>query len=207
MMVSSIPARFGRRLAGTTGALLLFALATVPAQAWKIAAADTAFSHKSSGYSVQFPVGWKYNKLLFSDESGATRDGPGLQTIFVDFRSHKSAFRAIKQKSSETMLPQDLAQQLVADMTKERGLENVTTLADEPTELAGRPAFRLQFEYKLPVQRGAIRYREIIVGTVNEKGLYLIGYRAPVLHYFDRDVGVFNETLKTFAIAPVAARR
>jgi hypothetical protein len=207
MMRSAEHRFFIRHKAATLAAALLLALLAAPAQAWKIAESGAPFSHKSSGYSVQFPVGWKYNKLLFSDESGATRDGPALQTIFVDFRSHKSAFRAIKQKSSEAMLPQDLAQQLVADMTKERGLENVTTLADEPTELAGRPAFRLKFEYRLPVQRGAIRYREIIVGTVNEKGLYLVGYRAPVLHYFDRDAAVFDQTLATFAIAPVAARR
>ena len=40
----------------------------------------------------------------------------------------------------------ELAEKLVADMTKERGLENVGTLANEPTELAGLPAFRLTFD-------------------------------------------------------------
>lgn len=192
-----------------TRRLLVLVLACVPvvAHAWKIADPALPFTHKGSGYSVQFPAGWKYAKLWFSDESGATRDGPALQSIFVDFRSHKSAFRSLKQKSTPTMLPQDLAQQLVADMTKERGLENVVILADEPAVLAGRPGFRLRFEYRLPVQRGAIRYQEIVVGTVNDKGLYLLGYRAPVLHYFDRDLAAFEETLKTFAIADAPARK
>jgi hypothetical protein len=192
-----------------TRRLLVLVLACVPvaAHAWKIADPAQPFTHKNSGYSVQFPAGWKYAKLWFSDESGATRDGPALQSIFVDYRSHKSAFRALKQKSTPTMLPQDLAQQLVADMTKERGLENVSILADEPAVLAGRPGFRLRFEYRLPVQRGAIRYQEIVVGTVNDKGLYLLGYRAPVLHYFERDLAAFEETLKTFAIADAPVRK
>lgn len=188
-------------------AALVLAALPAAAFAWKIADPAQPFKHKGSGYSVQFPQGWKYAKLWFSDESGATREGPALQSIFVDFRSHKSAFKALKQKSTPTMLPQDLAQQLVADMTKERGLENVAILADEPAMLAGRPGFRLRFEYRLPVQRGAIRYQEVVIGTVNEKGLYLLGYRAPVLHYFDRDLPAFEETLKTFAIAEASASR
>ena len=183
-------------------------LAANPALAWKISEAGKPFTHKGSGYSVQFPPHWKYDKLWFSDESGATRDGPGLQSIFVDFRAHKTAFRAIKKGSSESALTQDLAADLIADMTKERDLENVQILADEPTTLAGRPAFRLQIEYKSPVVRGAVRYREIIVGTVNAKGLYLIGYRAPVLHYFARDTRAFEASLASFSIAdnPVKGR-
>lgn len=196
-----------RRFAARLSMLVVLGLATATAQAWKIVEAGAPFTHKASGYSVQFPPGWKYSKLWFSDESGASRDGPSLQTIFVDFRSHKSAFRALKQKSSATMLPQDLAQTLVADMTKERGLENVTTISDEPTMLAGRPGFRLMFEYKAPVQRGAVRLREIVVGTVNDRGLYLVGFRAPVLHYFDRDVAMFETALQSFAIADAPAKR
>ncbi len=87
------------------------------ALAWNVAEANKPFTHQSSGYSVQFPPGWKYNKLWFSDESGATRDGPALQAVFVDFRAHKSAFKAIKKQSTATMLPQETAEHLVADMT------------------------------------------------------------------------------------------
>ncbi len=175
--------------------------------AWKLAVDGQPFTHKGSGYSVQFPAGWKFAKLWFSDESGATREGPLLQAIYVDFRPHKRAFAAIKQESSAATPPQELAQRLVADMTKERDLENVQIQSDEPAELAGRPAFRLQFEYKAPVKRGAVRYREIVVGTVNEKGLYLIGYRAPVLYYFERDTVAFEQALKTFAIAAVKSKQ
>ena len=188
-----------RKVLAAAALLLSFAL---PALAgWKLAEEGKPFSHKPSGYSIQFPAGWKYAKLLFSDESGATRDGPDLQAIFVDFRKHKLAFKALKKDSGADMLPQDLAQNLVADMTKERNLQDIKLLADEPAELAGRPAFRIQFEYRTPVDRGSVRYQEIIVGTVNDKGLYLVGYRAPVLHYFARDISVFESALQSFAIA------
>ena len=176
------------------------------ALAWKLSVANEPHVNPGRGFAVQFPAGWKYDRLWFSDETGATRDGPQLQAIFVDFREHKKAFKSIKKESTPDMLPQELAESLVADMTKERGLENVTILSNEPAMLAGRPGFRLRFEYKQPVDRGAVRVREIIVGAAAPRGFYLIGYRAPVLYYFDRDVDTFADAVKSFTITDPATK-
>jgi hypothetical protein len=181
---------------------LLLGLLPAVALAWKMVEAGKPYVHKGSGYSVMFPDDWKFSRLWFSDESGATRDGPNLQAIYVDFRPQKTAFRAIKKSSTESMLPQEAAQLLIADMTKERSWDNVQVLGNEPAEIAGKPGFRLQIEYKNPIERGAIRYREIICAVVLGNGIYLIGYRAPVLFYFDRDVGQFEATLASFKIEP-----
>jgi hypothetical protein len=188
------------RFAALAGVAVL-ALSPSLGLAWKVVQAGVPFQHKASGYSVQFPDDWKWSKLWFSDESGATRDGPNLQAIFVDFRAHKNAFRATKKSSNEAMLPQEIAQLLIADMTKERGLDNVQILSNEPETVAGRPGFRLKITYKNPVMRGAVRFQEIICGALNAKGIYLVGYRAPVLYYFDKDESRFDVALQTFAIA------
>ena len=182
---------------------VLASLALAPlahAQAWKLAAENQPHVNPGRGYSVQFPPGWKFNRLWFSDETGATRDGPELQAIFVDFRAHKNAFKALKKDSSPDMMPQEMAESLVADMAKERGLENVQILADEPAVVSGKPGFSLRFEYLMPVNRGAVRVREIIAGAAGKAGLYLVGYRAPVLYYFERDVDKFTDALKSFTI-------
>jgi len=198
--------RSSRRIT-TVCVTALLALALAPAaRAWKVAESNQPHVNPGRGYAVQFPVGWKYDRLYFSDETGATRDGPALQSIYVDFRAHKNAFKSLKKDSSPDMLPQELAELLVADMAKERGLENVATLSNEPAMLAGRPGFRLSFEYKLPVDRGAVRVREIIVGAAAKGGFYLIGYRAPVLYYFDRDVDRFADAVKSFAITDPATK-
>jgi hypothetical protein len=182
-------------------------LALAPAAlAWKVAVANEPHVNPGRGYAVQFPAGWKYDRLYFSDETGATRDGPALQSIYVDFRAHQKAFKSLKKESSPDMLPQELAELLVADMAKERGLENVAVRSNEPAMLAGRPGFRLSFEYKLPVDRGAVRVREIVVGAAATRGFYLIGYRAPVLYYFERDVDSFSEAVKSFTITDPAAK-
>lgn len=176
------------------------------AQAWKTAVAEQPHANPGRGYAVQFPAGWKFNRLWFSDETGATHDGPALQVIFVDFRAHKNAFKSLKKASSADMMPQEMAELLVADMAKERGLENVAIQSNEPAVLSGRPGFRLNFEYKTPVERGAVRMHEIVVGAAGTPGLYLVGYRAPVLYYFDRDVDRFADAVKSFTITEPRAR-
>lgn len=198
-----------KRLAARFLPAMLALLAVAPAvqaQSWKLAVENQPHANPGRGYSVQFPAGWKFNRLWFSDETGATRDGPELQVIFVDFRAHKNAFKALKKSSSPDMMPQEMAESLVADMTKERGLENVQMLANEPAVVSDKPGFKLRFEYLMPVNRGAVRVREIIAGAAGKAGLYLVGYRAPVLYYFDRDVDQFSDALKSFTITDSAGK-
>ena len=174
-------------------------LLSAPAFAWKAVLAGTPFTHKT-GYSIQYPAGWRYVKTPFGDETVATRDGPALQMIFVDFRKHKNAFRALRQDASPDMMPQDLAEKVVAEATSARSLQNMEVLSNEPTTLSGRPAFRLHLAYRTGVDAGSVRYEEIVVGANSPQGIFLVGYRGPVLHYFARDVASFDTTLATFAI-------
>lgn len=180
-------------------------LVALPALAWKLVAEGTPFTHKT-GYSIQYPAGWRWVKMPFGDETLATRDGPDLQLIAVDFRKHKGAFRALKQDSSPEMMPQELAQKLVAEATSARGLQNMEILSDEPILLAGRPGFRLHLAYRSSVDAGSVRYEEIVVGANSPQGIFIVSYRAPHLHYFRRDAASFETSLASFKIADKAAR-
>lgn len=189
-----------RFLARSLVALTCAAIAS-PALAWKLAEDGQRFEHKASGYSIQFPAGWRYQKMAFGDESLATRDGPWLQAIYVDFRKHKKAFPGLKKDATPDMMPQELAEKLVADFTISRGLQNMQVLSDQPTELAGLPAFRLHLAYRTAVDAGSVRYEEYVVGANSPQGIFVIHYRAPVLHYFARDVEAYEQSLASFAIA------
>lgn len=125
----------------------------------------TPFTHKASGYTIQYPAGWRWIKMPFGDETVATRDGIWLQQIFVDFRKHKNAFRALKQDSTPEMMPQELAEKYVAEMAAASSLQNMEILSNEPALLAGRPAFRVHVAYRASVDMGSVRYEAIIVGA------------------------------------------
>ncbi len=186
-------------------ALLAGMIISMPALAWKLVIDGQPITHKASGYSIQYPPGWRYIK--FGDETIATRDGPALQMIYVDFRKHKNAFRALKQNATPEMMPQELAEKIVAEMSTAGSLQNMQVLSDEPAMLAGRPAFRLRLAYRTAVDAGSVRYEAIVVGANSPQGLFLVGYRAPVLHYFSSGLKFYDEALATFAIAELKQRR
>lgn len=186
-------------------ALLAGMIISMPALAWKLVIDGQPISHKGSGYSIQYPTGWRYIKS--GDETIATRDGPALQMIYVDFRKHKNAFRALKQNATPEMMPQELAEKIVAEMSTAGSLQNMQVLSDEPTLLAGRPAFKVHVSYRTAVDAGSVRYEGIVVGANSPQGIFLVGYRAPVLHYFSRGLKFYDEALATFAIAELKQRR
>lgn len=196
-----------RKRMSRVAVLLLGAAIATPAMAWKLVAEGTPFTHKASGYSIQYPTGWKWIKMPFGDETVATRDGPAIQLIAVDFRKHKNAFRALKQDSTPEMMPQELAQKIVAEATSARGLQNMEILSDEPVMLAGRPGFRLHLAYRTAVDAGSVRYEEYVVGANSPQGIFIVSFRAPHLHFFRRDAEAFERTLATFAIADKAPKR
>ena len=177
------------------------------AAGWSLSDIGSPYTSGKLGYSIQFPPGWRYNPGLFAGKCVATRDGPDLAAMYVEVRKHKSAFKDIKQSSAPDSLPQDLAQWYVANLQADRSLESVTVLSDEPAELAGLPAFRVHLAYRFVVDKGAVRYEEVVVGAVNDRGLFVVGYRAPVLHYFARYRDEFEQSLGTFAIQEVVKKK
>ena len=177
----------------------------MPAMAWKIVMEGQPFIHKGSGYSIQYPVGWRYVK--WGDQAVATRDGPALQKIYSDFRKHKKAFRVLGKDATPEMMPQELAEKIVAEMEKEGSLQNMRVLSNEPTTLAGRPAFRVHVSFRTAVDAGSVRYEGIVVGANSPQGIFLVGYSGPVLHYFARDVENYDKTLATFSIAELPTKR
>ena len=183
--------------------LVLLCLVAVPqalAAGWDLADVGVPYVSQKLGYSIQFPPGWRYNPGFFEGKCVATRDGQDLAALYVEVRKHKNAFKDIKQSSAPDSLPQDLAQWYVANLQADRNIESLTVLSDEPAELAGLPAFRVHIAYRFLVDKGAVRYEEIIVGAVQERGLFVVGYRAPVLHYFRHYRDNFEQSLGTFAI-------
>jgi hypothetical protein len=186
---------------------VLGAAAPSTAFAWKRVAAGAPFVHATSGYSIQFPEGWRWTKAPFLADTVATRDGPALQVIGVDYRKHKNAFAAINQNSTAEMTPQELAEKLVADATARNALTNVEILSNQPTTLGGRPAFRLHLAYTQTVDTNGLRYEEMVVGANSTQGLFIVRYAAPKLHYFERSLTEFEASLATFTIAEKKRKR
>ena len=170
-----------------------------PVMAWNIVMEGKPYTHKASGYTIQYPAGWRYETM--GDGILATRDGTCMQKMYVDFRTHKNAFIVLGKEATPEMTPQELAEKIVQEVQADGSLQNMQVLSNEPTTLAGRPAFRIHVSFRTSVDAGSVRYEGIVVGANSPQGIFLVHYDGSVLYYFARDVETYNKTLATFAIA------
>jgi len=162
---------------------------------WKQIDEPNFVSAKDS-YSVTLPSDWV-------DYAGArnakviTKDGVSLQTIRINRENHKNAFKKIEKSSNANMLPQEVAENVIAEIKANYGLDNIEILSNDPALIGGQAGFKLFMEFK--TERG-LRRKYLAYGLVNDQGLYVLNYEAPTLHYFDRDVDVFESVVKSFAL-------
>lgn len=162
---------------------------------WKPIAEPEFISAKDS-YSVTLPSDW-IEYALVKDALVITKDGTDLQTIKVIRDDHKMAFEKIEKSSNANMLPQEVAENLIAEIKASYSLDNINVLSNDPAALDGQPGYRLLMEYK--TDRG-LRRKYLAYGFVHKKGLYTLVYEAPTLHYFDRDLVVFEAVVKSFRL-------
>lgn len=187
-----------RYLAFLNPLLVSATLLVAPAAgAWKLADEATPPVASTKGdFQLVVPKDWKYD--TGSGDILLSWMGTRLGTIQADFRKHRKAFAAIKKDARPDETPEELAEDFLADFRKLSGNSEVEQVSNEPAELGGQPAFRMVLAYRSAVDHGAVRYREVVVGTTNAKGVVLLVYRAPVLHWFDTQLPAFESVAKSF---------
>ena len=163
---------------------------------------EPQFSHQKYQYDVQFPVGW----VRFNQASGSqriTRDGFNLNIIEIERVKPEKAFPRTEAEASKDMLVQDLADNFVAEFKVASALDTVEVLENDPTTIDGFNGFRLHFQWETPK---GLRYQTLVYGFANDNGFYTLVYRAPLLHYFYRDVATFEEVVVSFHVFSAAER-
>lgn len=164
---------------------------------WSTATDSSVYVDPEGGYSVQLPTGWQWVKYNAKTPLLATRDGPDLQAIRVYFRQHKDAFPNIEKNSSPDMMPGDLAELFVADLREERGIGTIELVENAPADINGRSGFRLELAWR---NEDGLRYQAVVYGCAAPRGLYVLVYNAPVLHYYEQHVVEFEESVRTFRL-------
>ncbi len=153
---------------------------------------------KAGRFSVTLPVGWV--RVLIGDERlVVTRDGVPLQNIAVSFHSHEKAFEALEKKSSESLLPSELADLYLADMRAqdENGLPSLKVLGNAPERIGGADGFRLHLLFTAP---SGLVYERQVLGFVNKEGFYTLSYQAPRIHFYADSSKGFEQVRRSFRV-------
>lgn len=153
------------------------------------------YTDGEAGYAITLPAGWAWIKYNDKAPLLSTHDGPDLQAIRVFYRKHDKAFPAIEQKSSADTMPRELAELFVADLRKERGAGTIDIIDNIPADMAGVPGFRVELAWR---SESGLRYRAVAYGCATDRGLYVITYNAPALHYYEKSAGLFEQSVQTF---------
>jgi hypothetical protein len=165
----------------------------------EVAAANSPVSTSKGQFSVQPPTGWIYSATGY--EVLISRDGPLLNGISFALRKHKNAFPALKKESAPDALPEELAENYVADLKSRPGISDVKVVTVEPAVLAGQPAFKIRATYVLMQEMGGAPYEQVALGTPLKDYLLLASFAAPQIHFFESYLPAFEESVQTLTLA------
>ena len=151
-------------------------------------------------FSFNPPADWKVKQSI--DEVTASHNGALLNQLHVALRSHVDAFPKTKQKSSRKSTPEQLSAQYVAELQAQNMEDLHVSETSTGAQLAGLPAFRIRYSYRLPLGASKVRMEQVVIGTAVPHGLLLAELTAPQLHYFAQALPAFEASAGTVALAP-----
>ena len=153
----------------------------------------------TENYVVDIPEGWmKY-------DSGATvmisRDGPYLQYVLLQERSLDRPFRHTRKRLAAYMLPHEMAQVIIDDLSSDKAVRNLMIIDNAPATVDGHDAFRLIYTYR---NGQGLLMKTAYYGFVHDHTYYSLRFTAPKRHYFGKDIQTFESILSNFRL--IAAR-
>jgi len=149
-------------------------------------------------YTVKVPSDWIHAAFI---QQGIciSKDGPNLNWIDVRHVGKKTAFNTIGAEIKDTQLVTEVAEYYLAHFKKTHPDGAVNLIALSPARISGRSGFRMRLETR--DNRGMID-DYLIYGVTDDDYFYRLLYRAPRLHYFERDLAVYEALVASFQINP-----
>jgi hypothetical protein len=151
------------------------------------------FTPPSGDYTVRVPAGW-----MFAERpSGliATNDGMLLQSCGLHRHNLKLPLPYSKRTLSASTTPLELAEAIADDMKADRVFQGLTVPTIEPVDFGGRPGCKLLLQYH---NSSKLRYSQLMYACIANDCVYLVYFRAPTRHYFERDAAAFDELIRSF---------
>jgi len=159
--------------------------------------AEGAFAAPKSGYSVVLPAGW--TRVNREERLLITRDGSSLQFIGVATYKVGTPLQHTKKKCEKGMLPQELADILIDDIASTGNVASVEVLENAPARIGDVEGFRVVCRIRF---KGGLDRKCAFYGAMRGDRVFDVYYTAAARHYFDRDLGVFEEVARSFRFMP-----
>ncbi len=183
-------------------AVLLMLLPVTPAFP-----ADSGKKTTQEGFTFVLPPTWQFPKE--EQRQGRrkekekivllTKDGAALDQVEFRKRLVTAELVHTKKKMTPAMMPQELAEVLLNEFELNDGLKNFKLIENKPATVAGVPGFKLVFSYK---SNGQLSYQCVYYGFRKDEMLYTVLYLAPKRHYYETNLGTFEQMVKSLTVQP-----
>ena len=162
---------------------------------WSQVKPGDTFGEKQ-GFDVQLPNGWM---RFHPGVQGymITKDGLSIQRITIAKYSLDKAFTKSEKTLTADMLVTDVMDYYIAELQQKNEGLTVEVEAKEPAIISGQEGFKVNVLLTAP---DGLKYRLHSYGLLSRDGFYEISYEAPVIHYFSRDLPVFEKAKDSFRL-------
>ncbi len=179
-------------------AALLFTLVLGACAPWSAVDPNSRTVNVKEDYSLEAPLGWVRRNYDVYDVF-FSRDGPLLNFIAIDRQKHDRELPRTKRKTTPNMLPQEVAELVIAELKANESYGSFTVLSNRPASIGGKSAVRVHTRWKtdrgLPIER-------LTYALVDENGRMAFIYEAPGLVYFPKALPDFEAMIKTVIFLP-----
>lgn len=172
---------------------LLLLLALAACTPWSAVDPSSRTIAIKEDYTLQAPLGWVRRNYDVYDVF-FSRDGPLLNFIAGYREKHDRELSRTKRTTKPDLLPQEVAELVVAEQKAGESRGAFTVLSSRPASIGGKPAVRVHTRWKtergLPIER-------LTYAMVDQKGRLAFIYEAPGLVYFPKGVADFEAMMKS----------
>ena len=149
-------------------------------------------SHK---FSIDLPEKWM--RLNTDQFLLTTRDGTLLQNIYVKRSNIEKEFKYTKKTLSKGMLPQEVADVILDDISSNKAILNLEVIENVPAVIDGHDGFKILYSFK---NKDGLGSKSILYGFLLDEWCYVIRYTAASRHYHDKDKGTFTNAFSSFKL-------
>lgn len=173
--------------------LLLLMLALGACAPWTVVDPNNRSISVKEDYALAAPLGWVRKNYDVYDIF-FSRDGPLLNFIAGYREKHDRELARTKRKTSADLLPQEVAELVIAEQKASGSRGAFEVLSNRPVRIGDKPAVRVHTRWKtergLPIER-------LTYALVDQKGRLAFIYEAPGLVYFPKGLADFEAMMKS----------
>jgi PsbP len=164
---------------------------------------ETAIFNGDPRILINLPWGYKKFKKIKNTLIFFHRDSPNYKFQIYKV-SHDKELIFAQKKLSKNMSPEQIGSLVEKNVLSNKYAINATILSNQPTQVDGKPGYKLVFTYKT---KEGLKYKVMDYGFHHEEWFYSLVFVAPERHYFEKYLDEFEKLAASFRLGRLVVRK